>query len=144
VITLAEYELYRAARERDFRFLIERLGADLSPQVRDLLVEILESKPPPHRVSRNSTHERHIEIAERVRALERNGWKQYAAVHQARSDFGCSRQTVMTGLKKLRQKEKAIADVQARTDTMLREILSRTLSPEDVEKVMQERAGQSK
>lgn len=109
MVTLAEWELYCAARDGDFTRLIEMLrsGAELSPEARNLLADILDGKlkHPKHRPPRSDTHHRHLLIADRVRELARDRPLKAAKLDVAK-EFKCDDRTVATSIRKLREYER--------------------------------------
>jgi hypothetical protein len=140
MVTKEGFDLYRAFLDGDFTALANKLrsGAEISQEVRNLLADILEGnlKRPKHRPRGLATDERHFKIAKRVREMENEGWKQDAAISQATGEFQVKVSTVKTSLRKLLQKEAVELDLKAQLEAQLRAELAKTLTLEEVEKVI--------
>jgi hypothetical protein len=142
-LTLAESELCWAAFEGDFGPLIATLrkGA-ASSQVQNVIADILEGKlkPPRHRPARKGTRKRHLEIARKVRELARDR-PMKAAKADAEVEFKCKSRIIQKAMQELIEEEEAEAKLNTELEALFREVLSRTLSPEEVEGVIQYRRG---
>jgi len=137
MVTKEGFDLYRAFLDGDLSALANKLrsSSEISPEVRNLLADILEGnlKRPRHRPRGLTTDERHAKIAKRVLQI---GGKRGAAIRQAASDFRVSDSTVKIALRKHRLKEAAELEVNAQYESQLRKALARTLTSEEVERVI--------
>lgn len=140
MVTREEYELYRAALEGDYAPLIDilRSGAELSSEVRGVLAGVLERKlkPPPHRPTKRGTQAGHLEIALHVRELVARDRPVKVAVAEAMAKFNCGKRKVETAVAMLNKKEEGEALFEAQFRAQFVEILSKTCSPEDVQKIL--------
>jgi len=118
------YKAFLYADEGDAGPLADLLesGAELTPDLRNLLVKILrgELRRPNHRQSSTGTFLRHLGIVQRVHELERDGWKSTAAVRHVQEEFNCSDKTVRNALREEREVRKIEDQINSRFDAARR------------------------
>lgn len=109
MVTREEFQLYLAAKRRDFGGLADMLrsGAELSQEVRNLLADILQGKikNPKHRPFDPDKVIQHLGLAHRFRQLKIDRPTKNARKDAAK-EFKVSERIITTAMQKLREFEK--------------------------------------